>query len=466
MTQPGVPSRISDAWFYVLAMLVGLATGTLGTWFHIASDYLLVLHRATTVQLGPVEGTIVGAVSSCLMVVFAVFLVRRFAPEAAGSGIQEIEGALEDLRPIRWRRLIPVKFFGGLLSIGSGLVVGREGPTIHMGSCLAAALSEFAKPGQTERKGLLAAGAAAGLAAAFNAPLAAVLFVIEETRKQFPYTFRTYMGVAIAAGFSTLMTEEIAGVGPDLAIMSGPVAPKHLATFVVLGAVLGVFGVVFNKLLLWTLDAVRGIGERTNPYLFPAVWALAVGALLALYPEAVTGGESLILVLVKQHWTVLGLFLLVFLRLGSTMASYASGSPGGIFAPILTLATSVGLALGAVAVLLFPEAEGLPVAFAIAAMGGLFTSTVRAPMVGIVLVLELTGSFDLLLAVFVTCIVSNLVAEALGGRPIYEELLERTLRLAGQPVPETPDGHMPVELGWEEGAGSADSVRKGPAGPA
>ncbi|WP_018697933.1 H(+)/Cl(-) exchange transporter ClcA [Amorphus coralli] len=450
---------MSDARFYVLAVVVGLGTGILGTWFHLIADYLLMLHRDTALHLGPVTGAVAGALSSCVMVVLAVFLVRRFAPEAGGSGVQEIEGAMEDLRPLHWRRVLPVKFFGGLLSISSGLVVGREGPTIHMGSSIAAALAEWAKPGKTERKGLLAAGAAAGLAAAFNAPLAAVLFVIEETRKQFPYTFRTYMGVAIAAGFSTLMTQEIAGVGPDLAIMSMSVAPKHLIGFVVLGAVLGVFGVIFNRLLLWTLDAVRVLGERTNPYLFPAVWGLAIGGLLVLYPEAATGGESLILFLVKQHWTVLGLFLLVFLRLGSTMASYATGAPGGIFAPILTLATSTGLALGAAASVVFPGVEGLPVAFAIAAMGGLFTSTIRAPMVGIVLVLELTGSFDLLLAVFVTCIVSNIVAESLGGRPIYEQLLERTLRLAGQPVPEPGESHMPVELGWQEGAKRAETDR-------
>jgi CIC family chloride channel protein len=453
---------VSDAWFYVLAMAVGLLTGFVGTVFHLVADALLAWHASSADRFGMPMAVVITALTSCAMVVGAVYLVRRFAPEASGSGVQEIEGALEDLRPVRWRRVIPVKFLGGLLSIGSGLVVGREGPTIHLGASIAAGLSEYARPGKIERKGLLAAGAAAGLAAAFNAPLAAVLFVIEETRKQFPYTFRTYMGVAIAAGFATLVTEEIAGVGPDLPIASLAVAPQHLIAFVLLGGVLGLFGVVFNRLLLLTLDAVLSIGTHTNPYVFPAIWGLAIGALLIVYPGAAQGGEGLILTLMAEHWTVLGLFTLVVLRLGSTMASYSVGAPGGIFAPILTLATSTGLALGAAVALVLPEADGLPVAFAIAAMGGLFTSTIRAPMVGIVLVLELTGSFDLLLPVFVTCIVSNVVAESLGGRPIYEQLLERTLRLAGQPVPPVDDESLPLQLGWESrgerDSGTADPV--------
>lgn len=451
MKKPGSPSRVSDAWFYVLATAVGLLTGFVGTIFHLAADSILAWHAASAARFGMPTAAALTALSSCAMVVGAVYLVRRFAPEAGGSGVQEIEGALEDLRPLHWRRVLPVKFFGGLLSIGSGLVVGREGPTIHMGASIAAGLSEYARPGKIERKGLLAAGAAAGLAAAFNAPLAAVLFVIEETRKQFPYTFRTYMGVAIAAACATLVTEEIAGVGPDLPIDGLAVAPAYLIAFAGLGAVLGLFGVVFNRLLLMSLDAVQSIGRHTNPYVFPAIWGLVIGALLIVYPGAAQGGEQLILTLVKEHWTVLGLCMLVIMRLGSTMASYSVGAPGGIFAPILTLATSIGLALGAAIVLVLPSAEGLPVAFAIAAMGGLFTSTIRAPMVGIVLVLELTGSFDLLLPVFVTCVVSNIVAESLGGRPIYEQLLERTLRLAGQPVPPADDESLPVQLGWESG---------------
>lgn len=450
MTEPASSSRISDARFYLLATLLGILTGFVGTWFHLIADALLVWHRALTVSVPLSWALPVAAVSTSAMVVAAVFLVRRFAPEAAGSGVQEIEGALEELRPLRWRRVLPVKFFGGLLSIGAGLVVGREGPTIHIGASIAGGLSDFAKPGRLERHGLYAAGAAAGLAAAFNAPLAAVLFVIEETRRQFPYTFRTYMGVAIAATFSTLLTEDIAGVGPDLAISSPGVAPHFLIGFGLLGALLGAFGIVFNKLLLWSLDAVLWLGNATSPYLFPALWGLFLGALLIVFPSATGGGETLILRLVSEHWTVAGLFLLVLLRLFTTMGSYSAGAPGGIFAPILTLATSTGLALGAAAAAITPDAGHLPVAFAIAAMGGLFTSTVRAPMVGVVLVLELTGSFELLLPVFITCIVSNIVAELLGGKPIYEQLLERTLRLAGTPVPppSNPD-HIPVQLGWE-----------------
>jgi CIC family chloride channel protein len=132
---------------------------------------------------------------------------------------------------------------------------------------------------------------------------------------------------------------------------------------------------------------------------------------------------------------------LVVLRLFTSVASYTSGVPGGIFAPILTLAAAVGLALGGIVGIFLPESEPVAVAFAVAAMGGLFTSSVRAPLVGVVLVLELTGAFEIVLPVLLTCGVAHLTAEWLGGRPIYSQLLERTLARAGTAT-SVPGGHQ------------------------
>ena len=164
-----------EARYMALAVLVGTMAGLIGSLFHLLVDRLIVwpqlLERVASGW--PLAGMAALVTMACT--VLALFMVRRFAPEAGGSGVQEIEGALAGLRPVRWRRVLPVKFFAGLLALGSGLVLGREGPTIHMGASAAAATVDCFRTTELERRGLLASGAAAGLACAFNAPLAAVL---------------------------------------------------------------------------------------------------------------------------------------------------------------------------------------------------------------------------------------------------------------------------------------------------
>ena len=193
--RPAGPS-IPDGLLYALAGLCGFATGIVGAAFHSTVDVLLRWPAWLAGQLESVEQTVLAAAGiAAVAVTLAFLLTRHVAPEASGSGVPEVEGALEGLREVRWRRVLPVKFVGGALGLSSGLVAGREGPTIHMGAAIGAAMPERLKLGRSDLHALLAAGAAAGLAAAFNAPLAAILFVIEETRKEFRYTLRSYVAV-------------------------------------------------------------------------------------------------------------------------------------------------------------------------------------------------------------------------------------------------------------------------------
>ncbi|MEJ8574311.1 H(+)/Cl(-) exchange transporter ClcA [Microbaculum marinum] len=431
MPKQGQSSRSEEFRFFLLAALVGIGTGAGGTALHLTVDRLLAWPHQLTARVGSgVIAILCAAAIAAIMAVVSAMIVRRFAPEAAGSGVQEVEGTLEGLRPLRWQRVLPVKFVAGVLSLSSGLVLGREGPTIHIGASIAGAISDWWRVGLLERRGLIAAGAAAGLAAAFNAPLASVLFVIEETRRQFPYTFKTYMGVIIACILSAFVTEDIAGVGPDLKISVGAVPLWALAGFVVLGVCIGALGVLFNWMLINGLNIVEKIG-RWNPNIVPLVVGAIIGALVIVLPEVTMGHEDLILTLVNQKNAAIFLFSIVAVRLLTSVASYVSGVPGGIFAPILTLAACTGLALGGFFQAFAPAAGPVTVAFAIAAMGALFTSSVRAPMVGVVLTLELTGAYEILLPVLLTCLVSNVTAEWCGGRPIYEQLLDRTLARAG-----------------------------------
>jgi chloride channel protein, CIC family len=425
---------ISDGVFYLVAGVCGLLVGVLGAAFHLIVDTLLAWPVWLATRLGAatrVEVIAAAAGVAAAGVMAAYLLTRRIAPEAAGSGVQEIEGAMAGLRVVRWLRVLPVKFVGGVLALSSGLVAGREGPTIHIGAAVAAALASGLRLAAADLRGLLAAGAAAGLAAAFNAPLAAILFVIEETRKEFTYTFRFYSGVIIASASSAIGMELVGGTAPPLGIAADAVPLAVLPAFVLLGAGLGVLGVVFNGCLIGLLDWATAAFRRV-PFVPALVVGAATGALAIVLPEATGGGERLILRMVADNLPMATLLLIAALRFAGTMAAYCIGVPGGIFAPILALATALGLALGTALEGAFALPPMTASAFAVAAMGGLFASTVRAPLVAVVLAVELTGAYVLILPVIVTCAIANVVAEWLHGQPIYEMLLERTLRLAGQ----------------------------------
>ncbi|MEP3276961.1 MAG: H(+)/Cl(-) exchange transporter ClcA [Stappiaceae bacterium] len=438
----------SDAPYFAIIVLLGIISGTIGVLFHLSVDWLFESRRLVLAGFDVSTQIVVSMAFSALLALAAFLLVRYYAPEAAGSGVQEIEGAMEDLRPLRWKHILPVKFVGGFLSLGSGMTLGREGPTIHMGAAVGQALSEWFKLRTLDRKGLLAAGAAAGLAAAFNAPLAAVLFVIEETRSQFPYHLKTYMGVIFASIISATITEHIGGVGPELSIPEVSLPLAILPIFLVLGPVLGMLGVWLNRSIIFALDQFDRLPDKWHHYNAPIVGAVA-GLLIVIFPAATGGGEILVHRIVLDHPGTSALLALFAIRYVMTLVSYSSGVPGGIFAPLLAVASCAGLVVGALLHLAGWNIEHLAVGCAIASMGGLFAGSIRAPLVGVVLVLELTGAYELMLPVLITCSTANLMAHKMGGRPIYEELLERTLRKEHQPVPDKQE-QLPVELGPDE----------------
>jgi CIC family chloride channel protein len=205
---------------FALAILVGVLAGALGAAFRLAvvgvQTHLSGFYAGAGGAIGaswllPILGT-------AALVWLAIFIVRRFAPEAGGSGVQEIEGALEGLRPLRWRRLLPVKFAGGLCSLGAGMVLGREGPTIQMGGSLGKMIADRWSLPDAVMRTLVAAGAGAGLTAAFNAPLAGVLFVIEEMRPQFEYSFTSLQSVVLACAAADIVVRALTGQGPVLPV--------------------------------------------------------------------------------------------------------------------------------------------------------------------------------------------------------------------------------------------------------
>lgn len=414
------------------ALIVGALTGCIGALFQLALAQIATIKEMFLKFLEFTPGLpIIGSiVLSGVMVYITFLLIRKLAPETGGSGVQEIEGGLEGLRPLRWKRVIPIKFFGGLLSLGSGMVMGREGPTIQIGGNIGKMVAELFKVSKIDAHALVAAGAGGGLSAAFNAPLAGILFVIEEMRPEFKYNFLTVQAVIIASAAADIMLRLM--VGQQLAIpmnmLSTPPLPS-LFLFLIFGCVFGLFGFVFNRLLVRTLNFFSNLTGWSFTLTGLIVGGI-IGALVWFYPDAVGGGYVVIPKALSGSIPVMMLLLLFFIRFGTTMLSYGSGSIGGIFAPMLALGTIFGMWFGHFAHFVLPDLVVQPEVFAVAGMAALFCATVRAPLTGIALTIEMTGNYLMILPLILTCFTATIVAQGLGGQPIYTVLLKRTIDLA------------------------------------
>lgn len=413
------------------AAVVGLAAGLIAVIFRallIAGD-LFRNGLIAWAHQAPAIGWLVPALFGAAGAVLAVMLVRRFAPEASGSGIPHTEAVLHRLRELRWRRVLAIKLVGGAIAMGVGLVLGREGPTVHMGGSLGAAIGEALHSSPRERLTLIAAGAGAGLAAAFNAPLAGLVFVLEEMQRDFrPGVF----GAAfIAAAVADILARLATGQLPVFSIPSYPVPPlTALPAFALLGVIAGCGGVLFNRGLFGALNLFgRLYGQR----LFAGV--AAVGAVVGLVgwysPILIGSGHALAETVLAGEVALRAIPLLFAVRFVLTVFSYGTGAPGGIFAPLLVLGALLGLATGDVAHALAPVAVPQAEVFAVVGMAALFTGIVRAPLTGIVLIVEMTGNYNQMLPLLVASFCAYAVAEALHDLPVYEALLQRDLLRGG-----------------------------------
>jgi CIC family chloride channel protein len=352
----------------------------------------------------------------------ACWLTQTFAPSTAGSGIPRVEAVLRShLRPAT-AHILPVKFFGGALSIGSGLAMGREGPTVQMGGTIGRIFSDILGRFLAEPWTLMAAGAGAGLAVAFNAPLAACLFVVEELLHRF--SSRVFCATLISCICGTVMLRMMLGNTPDfgspvLGAWSAEVLPEYL----VLGALAGLVGVAFNVSLLGTLQ----LFDRASHWPRGAKGAIVggvVGLIAWFSPAAVGGGDNLAQLAITEHRALLAILSMLFIRFALTMGSYGSGAPGGIFAPLL----AIGALLGNGFALINSDLRHLPFdpsAFAIVSMAACFTAIVRSPLTGVVLLLEMTGSWTLILPMMAASVTAYAIPELLRNPPIYDSLRER-----------------------------------------
>jgi CIC family chloride channel protein len=418
----------------LLAPVVGATAGFLGVSFRLALEHADLLRNVLIGRahnhkfIGPLLVPIFCAGATAT----AAWLVRQFSPNATGSGIPYVESVISgELEHVPFH-LIPVKFVGGLLSIGSGLALGREGPIVQMGSSCAHLVGKLFKRNWPDCRVLIAAGAGAGLATAFNAPIAGAVFVLEELVQKFEPR------IAIAAlGASTtaiVVARLFLGDKPDFTI---PVL--HYASaetrplFFVLGIIAGLIGIAYNYTLLRTITLAQGL-ERWPTELRAGLVGASVGILAWFAPTLVGGGDPITQSILLGAGTLTLLPLIFLIRFALGAVSYAAATPGGLFAPILVLGAQMGLYFGLLCQLAFPNLDVQPVAFAVVGMAAFFTGVVRAPLTGMLLVCEMTGSVTMILPMLGACFLAMLVPTLLGNAPIYDSLREITLRRNSVPA--------------------------------
>ncbi|MEW6036692.1 MAG: H(+)/Cl(-) exchange transporter ClcA [Pseudomonadota bacterium] len=411
------------------ALLLGLLAGGVAVVFHLGLDaaeaWRARLQDFAHGYASP--GLAVAAAASALCVVLAGWLVERFAPEASGSGIPQVKAVLLGPRGFRWARVLAVKFLSGLIGIGGGLALGREGPTVQMGGAVAEGLAAGLGASPDERRALIAAGAGAGLAAAFNAPLSGLIFVVEELRGQ--CSSLEFFAAAIACLAADTVCRLALGELPAFRVEISVIPPLSLLpAFVVLGMSCGLLGVAFNRALL----AVQRL-RPNRPGLRKAFWlgwGGSIGLVGWLAPELLGGGQGLVgSILDGEASPALNLVALYFAaRFVLTIGSYGTGAAGGIFSPILLLGALLGLGSGMLIQQMAPLLPVEPRVFAVAGMAAFFTGVVRAPLTGVVLMIEMTGNYALILPLLAACFAALVVADRLHDLPIYEALLERELR--------------------------------------
>lgn len=409
------PKRLAVLEACLIGLVAGLAAvllkqgiGWLGTW------------RVQTAQLLPAWVVLpaIGLGGGLL----AGLLVEWVAPETSGSGIPQVKAVLARVPMALDLRVALVKLVSGMLALGSGLFLGREGPTVQVGAALAAQLSHWLPTSPDHRRQMIAAGAGAGLAAAFNAPLAGILFVVEELLQDLS---GLTLGTAILASFIGAVVSRLLG-GHGLDINLNLAAPQtsffvqEIPFYLVLGVLAGLLGGLFNRGVIVSLTL-----NRLLPLGLPGQMGLAgftSGLVVSLLPLSFRDNAGLreILITGQASWQVTAIAFVAQFVL--TLVAYGSGAPGGLFAPTLILGAALGYLIGVCEHHFL--GMSLPVTYALTGMGAFFSAVARVPITAIVIVFEMTTDFNLVLPLMIGCVVAYLVAEQTAKGSIYDRLLE------------------------------------------
>ena len=414
-----------------LTIAIGGACGLAAVGFHLAIDFVQEhtidpamdaagYHWIWLVLLVPT----LGALASGVALAFVV-------PQARGSGIPQVKLAYATKNGrVRVRDAVG-KFVIGALQIGSGSSLGREGPTVQICAGVATGLGRLAGVSQPNVKRMMPVGAAAGIAAAFNAPIAAVTFTIEEIVGTLDQTLLS--GVIVAAALAAVVERSVLGVEPVFtAVVSstGLVSASSLLLYAVLGVAAALVSFAFTCSLLELRRLFKGFAALPR-WAQPAIGAfvtagLAVIALAVFDARGITGGGYKLLDAALEGRLVVKVLLAICaMKLVATVWSYGSGGAGGIFAPSLCIGGMLGGAVGYLDVWLFDHPHAVVASFALVGMGAVFAGAVRAPITSVLIIIEMTNGYSLILPLMIANMSAYALARVLQPTPIYEALLEQ-----------------------------------------
>ena len=350
-------------------------------------------------------------------------LVHRFAPEARGHGVPEVMYAVARkggrIRP----RVALVKSAASALCIGGGGSVGREGPIVQIGSALGSWVAQVSGVGERRIRLLVACGAAGGIAATFNAPLAGVFFAMELILGQ--WAAESFGMVVVASVTASVVGRAVLGNDPFLSLPDFQV--EHFVQyplFALLGILAGLFGVGFSRVLYLVEDACDWLW-RGPEWLRPGVGGLLLGGVLLVLPQMYGVGYPVLSDAVAGKYAVAFLCLLLVGKVVACGLTIGIGGSGGVFAPSLFSGAMLGAAFGAMAHQVAPGTAGSPGAYALVGMGALFAGAARAPITAVVILFELTGEYTIILPLMLAIVLATGVSHLVSHDTVYTRKLLR-----------------------------------------
>ncbi len=422
-------------WKIVVAgLVVGVVSGSLVASYRLGIEYGTDFAKWAYVQIHSNLWLLVPCIIFAVIVGLIVGWMSVKESMASGSGIPQVVGYVQRGLNMRWHTILPVRFVAGLLGSLFGLSLGREGPSIQIGACGAQMLSRIVRNGRRndmQEHYVVTAGAAAGLSAAFSAPLSGVMFALEEVQHGISPT--VLMGAAVASLCADFVSQTCFGLRPVLDFGQIPDLPMGMHIWLIpLGVFAGIVGSLMNRSLLG-LQTLYGYLPKWMPVVVACLIAIPVGLFL---PDVLGGGSNLVRLSEYGKISIAMLCLLFVAKMLFTSTSFGCGAPGGIFMPILAVGALAGgvAARSIISVSAFGIDSKFVSVFAVCVMAGTLSASVKAPLTSILLTVEMSGTMIHTLPVAASAFIALLVSDILKTKPIYGELLERYMKTHGDLV--------------------------------